>query len=194
MKIKNLTNDVYKGKRVKPISEPDSNEIEKNVYIVDTGCIEYGLINYKKIYPCIISDDLKEKFILRNGDIIINTRSGKDTKHVAFVDNLNNKKLVPNSDFIIIRNIDNEKYLPEYVAIYLENNYIKILDKPAISIMDIEDTELPSIDIQEQKKIINIIGTINRKELIYKNLLSNENRIKKIYNKQFFLERKEENE
>lgn len=194
MKIKNLTNDVYKGKRVKPISEPDSNEIEKNVYIVDTGCIEYGLINYNKIYPCIISDDLKEKFILRNGDIIINTRPGKDTKHVAFVDNLNNKKLVPNSDFIIIRNIDNEKYLPEYVAIYLENNYIKILDKPAISIMDIEDTELPSIDIQEQKKIINIIGTINRKELIYKNLLSNENRVKKIFNKQFFLEGKEENE
>jgi len=181
MKIKKIFKEINKGLRI----EYDNRVEPIEAYLVDTGLVDSCVINYTKNGLEKIYMDVKDKYFLKPNDIIIATIPSSTTAHVGYCSSIEDKVIIK-KNLIILRNpFDNNKYNLEFIAEYLENYGIKDYydnvkkNKEALTIEDVEDIDIPEIDITKQEELIKAIHPINERSRLYNKLIQNDMEIKK---------------
>jgi len=181
MKVKDIFRDIFKGVRIEINNKIDSFE----AYLVDTSVVDNCVINYAKNGTEKIQMDVKDKYYLRTNDIIIATIPSSSTSHVGYCPDIDSDKVIIKKNFIVLRNPYNDKYNLEFIAEYLENTGIKDYienikkNKEALTIQDIEEIEIPEIDIDKQNELMEAIHPINERSRLYYKLIKNDIYIKK---------------
>jgi len=180
MQLKKIFKDIYKGLRI----ENNSDE-SILAYSIDTKDVDKCVINYNSSEPEEINMNIKDKYILKEGDIIIANIPSTTTAHVGYANHLNTEyPIIIKKNFIVLRNIS-EDYDPLFVAEYLETIGIKKFyidnDKPLSYAMvkeDIEKIEIPNVSIDKQEKCVELLKPLNERDKLYKELLLNDSKIK----------------
>lgn len=129
------------------------------VYLQARHFDESGLLLHS-LYPDLMPEDVSEKHILKDGDVLF---AAKGTKNFAAVYENRNMAAVASTSFFVIRITENQ-VLPEYLAWYLNNQSTQALLKgkatgtamPSISKHVLENLEIPVPSIQTQKTILEI--------------------------------------
>jgi len=180
MKIKDIFPRPFKGLRIE-----NNKEDPFNAYLVDTSGVDNCVINYTKDGLKEINMKVIDKYFLKEKDIIIATIPSSSTCHVGYCSSVTDKVIIK-KNFVVLRNpIDENKYNLEFIAEYLENfgikDYIKNIKKndQALTIEDIEDIEIPDIDIEKQNELMKAIHPINERSRLYNTLIRNDNEIKR---------------
>jgi restriction endonuclease S subunit len=132
------------------------------VYLQSKHFDENGILK-TSLYPDLKAEDISEKHLLNNGDIIF---AAKGTKNFAALYESKNKPAVASTSFFVIRLNDDfqGKVLPEYLTWYLNSassqNYLKsqAVGSSIVSISKsvIDELELSIPDLVTQKAILNI--------------------------------------
>ncbi len=123
---------------------------------------ENGILR-SSLYPDLKAENISEKHLLQNGDIIF---AAKGTKNFAALYESKNLPAVASTSFFVIRlNEDfQDKILPEYLTWYLNRtssqNYLKSQavgsSIASISKSVLEELELSIPDLNTQRAILNI--------------------------------------
>lgn len=135
------------------------------VYLQAKHFDEYGQ-PISTLHPDLMADDISEKHLLRNGDVLF---AAKGTKNFAAVYENHNQPAVASTSFFVIRLTDRNVF-PEYLAWFLNNHSTQILLKgqaigtsiASISKAVLEKLEIQIPSIKTQKAILQI--TILRKK------------------------------
>jgi restriction endonuclease S subunit len=132
------------------------------VYLQAKHFDENGILK-TSLYPDLKAEDISEKHLLKNSDIIF---AAKGTKNFAALYESKNKPAVASTSFFVIRlNEDFQaKILPEYLTWYLNSassqNYLKsqAVGSSIVSISKsvIDELELSIPDLDTQKAILRI--------------------------------------
>ena len=181
MRIKDIFKYIYKGIRI----EYDKSIDPISCYVIDTSGVENCVINYTKGGSYDISMDIKDKYFLKDGDIIIATIPSSSTSHVGYASKVTDKVIIK-KNFIVLRNPYNSNlYNLEFIAEYLENFGIKDYyenikkNKEALVKEDVENIEIPDISIDKQNELMKAIHPINERSRLYNKLIQNDSKIKK---------------
>ena len=180
MKIKNIFKDIFKGVRI----EIDNSVEPFESYLVDTSIVDNCVINYSKNGTEQIYMNIKDKYFLKPNDIIIATIPSSSTAHVGYCSSIEDKVIIK-KNFIVLRNPYNEDYNLEFIAEYLENFGIKDYydnvkkNREALTKEDVEDIEIPDLDITKQDELMKAIHPINERSRLYNKLIQNDTEIKK---------------
>ena len=178
MLIKDIFKDIHKGIR---IENNTKNPVE--AYVIDTTNVENCIINYKKGEPKKIYMNIKDKYYLKKGDIIIASIPTETTNHVGYSEISNGDKVIIKKNFFIIRNpYDVDKYNLEFIAEYLELFGIESIKKNYINgfgKQDIENIYIPDISIDKQNILVNLIKKFKERIKSYNDLIENDKTIKK---------------
>ncbi len=121
---------------------------------------------FAKLKTVKVPADLNKKFYLKPSDIIISIKK----PYKAFAHYYTRKKVIVNSNYVVLRGIDKDKYDRWYVTYYLENVGIsKLLDQnnfdrfnTELTKEDIKNIDLPDISLEEQKYLSSNIGSYQR--------------------------------
>lgn len=108
-------------------------------------------------------ENVKPKYLLRKGDLILKARGGENT--IAIIDK-NYDNLLVTAHFIIIRIKDFKELNPYYLHLYLNSKRVKKHMKDgligtyqkSLKIKDIEDIEIPKLSFRKQSRL----GEMNR--------------------------------
>ena len=180
MKIVDIFKERHYGVRI----ENDSKLEPIKAYLVDTSGVENCVINYSKEGLKDIKMNVKDKYFLKPNDIIIATVPSSTTAHVGFCSSCDDKVIIK-KNFIILRNLkEGVNFNLEFVAEYLENFGIKEYyedvkkSKEALTMVEVEDIDIPLIDIGKQNELMKAIHPINERSRLYNKLISNDNKIK----------------
>jgi restriction endonuclease S subunit len=132
------------------------------VYLQAKHFDENGILK-TSLYPDLKAEDISEKHLLNNGDIIF---AAKGTKNFAALYESKNLPAVASTSFFVIRLNQNynDKVLPEYLTWYLNSassqNYLKshAVGSSIVSISKsvIDELELSIPDLDTQKAILKI--------------------------------------
>lgn len=122
------------------------------------------------LYPDLKADDVNEKHLLRQGDILF---AAKGTKNFAAVYEMNDIAAVASTTFFVIRIIGNA-VLPDYLAWVLNNpvsqNFLKknAIGSAIVSISKavLEELEVVIPPIEKQKNILEIAKLSKRENSI----------------------------
>lgn len=163
--IRNITN-IQTGLFAKP------SGIGEVVYLQSRHFDENGLL-LSNLYPDLLAEDIPEKHLLRDGDVLF---AAKGTKNFAALYENHNKPAVASTSFFVLRLTD-ESVLPEYLAWFLNSQitqtYLKAFARgtsiPSISKLVLETVEITIPDIEIQRAILHISKLrINEKTLMQK--------------------------
>ena len=183
MTLKDIFKDIYKGVRI----EVDNRIEPLECYLIDTKDVDKCVINYSNSEIKKVKMNIKDKYILKEGDIIIATIPSFSTCHVGYCHNIDEDvKAIIKKNFVILRNPYNDEYNLEFIAEYLENiginNYIDNIkrNKEALTIYDIENINIPKVSREDQERLISIIRPINERCRLYNKLINNDSLIKRI--------------
>lgn len=142
---------------------------------------DYGGLR-EELIPDLKEWDIQERHLLQEWDILF---SAKWTRNFATVYRSEYWPCVASSTFLIIR-LDSKEYLSEFLALILnnfqaseyfrENNLVWTTVK-SISKKIIEDFEVWIIDIEEQKKILDIYNLHKKQIEILENLVDKKNKL-----------------
>ena len=154
-------------------------------YTIDTKDVEKCVINYSSKSPENICMNVKDKYILKEGDIIIANIPSTSTAHVGYASKLDSDyPIVIKKNFIVLRNISDD-YNPLFVAEYLETIGIKKFyvekNKDASYAMvkeDIESIDIPNVSKEDQDRCVSLLNPLNERDRLYKELLVNDSKIK----------------
>ena len=99
MYIKDIFTDVFKGLR---IENSNDETLKKKVYLIDTKDVEGCRIHFSKSGLQEICMDVKDKYYLQPGDIIIATVPSERTCHVGFAtsNSLSSTRAIIKKNFI----------------------------------------------------------------------------------------------
>jgi restriction endonuclease S subunit len=132
------------------------------VYLQSKHFDENGILK-STLYPVLKEEDISEKHLLQNGDIIF---AAKGTKNFAALYESKNLPAVASTSFFVIRLKGGfqDKVLPEYLTWYLNSassqNYLKsqAVGSSIVSISKsvIDELELSIPDLVTQKAILKI--------------------------------------
>ncbi len=142
------------------------------------GCCEYRQLNLKAIddngridlgetVPFYTSEELSDNYLTRIGDIIVKTTEPYTAVYITeeYTD------LVIPSHFVLIRDINEEVALPQYISWYLNTDRIKKMFRMSStgSLKQIRPTMIGEVDIkppttERQRQIVEIYN-ITQKEL-----------------------------
>ena len=169
MKVEDVFKEIFVGINLstccKTTEKQDVYTFKKENIIYSS--ITYNNFGYNKFknrerYDYIIKNDLqkiqvpkniKEKYYIKYNDIIISLKK----PYKVFNDIITTSdKIVITNNYIILREIDTEKYYAPYLKYYIENIGINELLKKNIrinnelSLEDVKNIELPTISLNEQ--------------------------------------------
>lgn len=160
--LKNITS-IQTGLFAKPTG---SGEL---VYLQSKHFDENGQLN-TGLYPDLPAEDISEKHILKDGDVLF---AAKGTKNFATVFENHNEPSVASTSFFVLRTSYN-KILPQYLAWFLNNQATQALLKtqaigtaiPSISKQVLENLEISVPDIERQEAILHITKLRNKEKLL----------------------------
>lgn len=158
--LKNITS-IQTGLFAKPTG---SGEL---VYLQSKHFDENGQLN-TELYPDLPAEDISEKHILKEGDVLF---AAKGTKNFATVFENHNEPSIASTSFFVLRTSYNN-ILPQYLAWFLNNQATQALLKtqaigtaiPSISKQVLENLEISVPDIERQKAILHITKLRNREK------------------------------
>ena len=176
MTIKEAFKEVFVGYNY--INSSVNDKYAKVYKTLHKESIEYNTIITPKLVDKAFSNIIKEKYFLQPDDIIIYI---KKPFGVAIVTRKDQEEIVLPNNFILLRGI-NEKYNPIFVSNYLNkigiNKYIEDNNKTGnLTLVDIEDLELPNLELEKQLSISPLLSSINKRSSIYANILDNDSKI-----------------
>ncbi|MDD2871136.1 MAG: restriction endonuclease subunit S [Candidatus Gracilibacteria bacterium] len=166
----------------------------KNIAVVQTGVFlrtgKKGSVTYlqakhfndygelrEKLIPDLKIEEMSEKHLLQNGDILF---SAKGTRNFATVYRSEYGPCVASSTFLVIRLNSESNYIPEFVALILNNfkasqyfreNNLTGTTVQSISKKIIDDFEIGIIEIEKQKKLLHLHGLHKKQIEILENLM-----------------------
>lgn len=181
MVLKEIFKDIYKGLRV----ESDSSTDGKEYYVIYTKDVGNCVINYSKDSIKTLNTNVKDKYLLKEGDIIIASIPSNATCHVGYCSSVDDDNVIINKNFIILRNPISDQYNLEFIAEYLEGIGIKDFylnnrkDKEGLTIPEVEEIVIPDVSIQKQDELMSLIKPINERNRYYNKLIENDMEIKK---------------
>ena len=131
-----------------------------NIDIVKITNINEGEIEYSSLPSASIDEKRVEKYILKDNDILISVK-GTNIK-LALVENLNDRKIIPHSNLMVIR-ITSTEVLPGYICSFLNSDTGQIILKSLqtgsviinITKNSLLDMNIPIVDMDTQETIIN---------------------------------------
>ncbi len=178
MKVSEIFKDIYKGLRI----ESNSSEDVIEAYTISVSDVENCVINYHKNDVEKIRMKIKDKYYIKEGDIIVGNIPSNTTSHVGYYSSTNDDKVIITKNFIVLRNCI-DSYNPEFVAEYLEMFGIKEIyankdSKEALVVEDIEKINIPDISIEKQNELMKLIKPINQRNRLYNELIRNDIKIK----------------
>lgn len=178
MLIREIFKDIHKGVRIE-----NNTKNFVAAYVIDTANVENCIINYKKREQKQIYMDIKDKYYLKNGDIIIASIPTETTNHVGYCENINDDKVIIKKNFFILRNpLDPDLYNLEFLAEYLDLFGVEQIKKNHLNgfgKQDIENIYIPDISREKQNKLVNLIKKFKERIKSYNNLIENDKTIKK---------------
>lgn len=179
MQIRTIFKERFKGLKI----EENSREETIEAYTFGVKEVENCIINYHKEGLQTINMRVKDKYFLKEGDIVVATMPSSTSSHVGFFsNNTEDEKVIINRNFVVLRNPIKD-FNPEFIAEYLENIGIKESfskkNKEAFKIEDIEDIDIPEISIDQQEELMKLIHPINQRAKYYNQVIQNDSKIKK---------------
>ncbi len=179
MKLKDICKDkICKGIRI----YTDKMEDVIDAYVIETKDVENCSIRYTKP-DSIIQMKVDNKFFLKKDDIIIASIPSNNTNHVGYCKDIGDEKVIIKKNFFILRNMDRDKYNPEFVAEYLEQVGIEeAKEKKATKDFvagDIEEIDIPNIPIEKQNELVALLRPINERNELYHKMIDNCEEIKR---------------
>ena len=187
MLVKDAFKEVFTGFNM--TNSISGDKYVKDVYFIQKDSIQYVNIVESKLVNRRIDSDIKDKYYMKERDIIISLKKPYKVGTYRFKDLFNNKKpiVIPNN-FIVLRGINMDLYSFIFVANYLEkigiDKYVNENDfknriNSELKLDDVINIELPDIPKKEQMKISNLINSINERSAIYSTILENDDKIVK---------------
>lgn len=137
---------------------------------------DYGELR-EKLIPDLKIEEMSEKHLLQNWDILF---SAKWTRNFATVYRSEYWPCVASSTFLVIRLNSESNYIPEFVALILNNfkasqyfreNNLTWTTVQSISKKIIDDFEIWIIEIEKQKKLLHLHGLHKKQIEILENLM-----------------------
>lgn len=141
----------------------------KNVKFIESRFSDFEKINH----------DINQKYMLHKDDIVISLKIPYSVACLS--EELDYNVLIPNH-YVVLRNINSEKYNCLFVANYLnivgiENLVDKLRYQSDLTLYDIEGIKLPDISLEKQESIIALCDSINEKALCFEKIKDNDNKI-----------------
>ena len=174
MKLKDAFEEIFTGYNM--TNAIGNNKDIKEVSFINKDSIAYTNIIPKRLILKQVTTDIKNKYYMKDRDIIISLKKPYKVGTYRFNRSIN--IVIPNN-FIILRGINMDKYSFIFVANYLEkigiSKFVKEHDITGdLTVSDIRDIELPNIPKTRQMKISNLMNAINDRSAIYSNILAND--------------------
>ena len=148
-KLGSVIDDMFRGYQISA-SELDKYVVEDDNYtfkIINLSNINNGIIDYSNLTSVNIDNSKLDKFLVKNGDIIISAKSSKIK--LGLVSNVGEDKMIASGNLIVIR--PNNKIInPAYLKMFLESEQgLKILYtiQTGTIIMSINPSQLKGIEI-----------------------------------------------
>ena len=177
MLIKDVFKEIIVGYNI--TNSTTKNDYAKRYKTLQKDSIQYTNIIKDKLIEKNFTSEVKDKYFMKPRDILIFVKKPYRVGTYTYDDDI--ELVIPNN-FIILRNIDMDKYSYIFVANYLEK---VIMDKfknddtkkGNLSIGEIENIELPDISKDKQMTISPLLKAINKRSAIYSNILENDDKI-----------------
>ena len=177
MLIKDVFKEIIVGYNI--TNSTTKNDYAKRYKTLQKDSIQYTNIIKDKLIEKNFTSEVKDKYFMKPRDILIFVKRPYRVGTYTYDDDI--ELVIPNN-FIILRNIDMDKYSYIFVANYLEK---VIMDKfknddtkkGNLSIGEIENIELPDIPKDKQMTISPLLKAINKRSAIYSNILENDDKI-----------------
>ena len=177
MLIKDVFKEIIVGYNI--TNSTTKNDYAKRYKTLQKDSIQYTNIIKDKLIEKNFTSEVKDKYFMKPRDILIFVKRPYRVGTYTYGDDI--ELVIPNN-FIILRNIDMDKYSYIFVANYLEK---VIMDKfknddtkkGNLSIGEIENIELPDISKDKQMTISPLLKSINKRSAIYSNILENDDKI-----------------
>ena len=177
MLIKDVFKEIIVGYNL--TNSTTKNDYAKRYKTLQKDSIQYTNIIKDKLIEKNFTSEVKDKYFMKPRDILIFVKKPYRVGTYTYDDNI--ELVIPNN-FIILRNIDMDKYSYIFVANYLEKVIMEKFKedntkKGNLSIGEIEDIELPDIPKDKQMTISPLLKAINKRSAIYSNILENDDKI-----------------
>lgn len=178
MRLENAFKEIFTGLNINTKTSLKSNDYkEYNTFLKEA--LQYSRILDNKIKITKVYCDVKDKYFMKDRDIIISLR--KPYKVGTYLKSPESKKILIQNNFAILRGIDMEKYSFIFVSNYLErigiNKFLEGKENDSFSLEDIKNIELPDIPKEEQMKISKLMNSINERSCLYSKILENDDQI-----------------
>jgi len=139
------------------------------VYLQSKHFNEYGQLQ-NILYPDLEADNISEKHLLKEGDVLF---AAKGTKNFAAVFENHNEPAVASTSFFVIKLMD-VRILPHYLTWFLNSYETQTLLKgqaigtsiPSISKQVLENLEISVPNIETQEAILQITKLRNREKAL----------------------------
>ena len=143
----------------KSVTELDPGE--GNIGIVRIADMEDGKINFENTLSANLDEEKISKYLLKENDIIMATKGTKIS--ISFVQDIDDKKYIPNSNLTIIRVTDENQINPIYLYLYLTSEtgraYLSSIQTGAIIIniskASLLKLDIPKLDMDTQETMAN---------------------------------------
>ena len=177
MLIKDVFKEIIVGYNI--TNSTTKNDYAKRYKTLQKDSIQYTNIIKDKLIEKNFTSEVKDKYFMKPRDILIFVKRPYRVGTYTYGDNI--ELVIPNN-FIVLRNIDMNKYSYIFVANYLEKVIMEKFKKDNtkkgnLSIGEIEDIELPDISKDKQMTISPLLKSINKRSAIYSNILENDDKI-----------------
>ena len=181
MLIKDAFEEVFTGFNIN--NAVGSTKYVDDINFVQKDSIQYTNIITKKLVKKRITTEIKNKFFMKDRDIIISLKRPYKVGTYRFN---NSKKIVIPNNFIILRGINRDLYSFIFVANYLdkigidkyiEDNKVNERMNKELTLEDFRSIELPNISKEKQMKISTLMNKINDRSAIYSTILANDDEI-----------------
>lgn len=129
----------------------------------------------KGLKPSILASTNVEKHLLETDDILV---AAKGTNYFAFVYKGEVQPAVASSVFLVLRNIDQEQILSDYLAWFINypktQAYLKRMSKgtalPAIDKRTLGALSIPMLSLEKQRLMMNLQALQQKEQAIYQEL------------------------
>lgn len=130
-----------------------------DIYVLQAKDVQINNLS-KETAIKIKAEDVKEKFILQNNDILL---TSKGRFSACVFQNISKDIFIASSGLFVIK-IRSNNYIPEYVSLFLNSNKgqyqintrLETMTIPSLTKESLLTIEIPDISIEEQKKLVNL--------------------------------------
>lgn len=159
------------------------SNIKKNYNVVSLKSFkENGVYDHSHVESFIADDVLKVDNLVKKGDILIRLR---EPNFAVYIDD-EYEDLVISSLMAVVRT-SSEKVLPQYLAFYLNSDFVKsqlfqdatIGAIKMVKVSDIQNLEIIVPSIEKQKLLVDTINTFNQEEVLLQHLIAEKQQLKK---------------